>query len=158
MSEATPAHPGAAASPDDRIIEAALSLIAQQGLGGVTMSGIADTAGVARQTLYNHYPDIDSIVAEAISRHNRESIDLLEASQRVVDLPEDKLEQLVRHVVSIGPMPTMLVASISGYLPTPEPLWAPTTRRSIVASARYLRRGNAPESFAPTSRPMSTPS
>jgi len=102
MSEATPAHPGGAASPDDRIIEAALTLIAEQGLGGVTMSGIADTAGVARQTLYNHYPDIDSIVAEAISRHNRESIDLLEASQRVVDLPEDKLEQLVRHVVSIG--------------------------------------------------------
>lgn len=102
MSGATPTHSGAAASPDDRIIEAALTLIAEQGLGGVTMSGIADTAGVARQTLYNHYPDIDSIVAAAISRHNRESIDLLEASLGVVDLPEEKLEQLVRHVVSIG--------------------------------------------------------
>ena len=66
------------------------------------MSGVAESAGVARQTLYNHYPDVDSIVAEAISRHNRESIDLLEASIRVVDLPEEKLEQLVRHVVSIG--------------------------------------------------------
>jgi len=77
-------------------------LIAEQGLGGVTMSGIAATAGVARQTLYNRYPDIDSIVAEAIGRHNRESIELLESSLRVVDLPEDKLEQLVRHVVSIG--------------------------------------------------------
>jgi len=102
MSEAAPVHSRDAASPGDRIIEAALTLIAEQGLGGVTMSGIAETAGVARQTLYNHYPDIDSIVAEAISRHNRESIDLLEASLRVVDLPEDKLEQLVRHVVSIG--------------------------------------------------------
>ena len=66
------------------------------------MSGIANTAGVARQTLYNHYPDIDSIVTEAISRHNRVSIELLDASMHVVDLPEDKLEQLVRHVVSIG--------------------------------------------------------
>jgi AcrR family transcriptional regulator len=92
----------ASRSADDRIIEAALTLIAEQGLGGVTMLGIAETAGVARQTLYNHYPDIDSIVAEAINRHNRESIERLESSMRVVDLPEDKLEQLVRHVVSIG--------------------------------------------------------
>jgi AcrR family transcriptional regulator len=87
---------------DDRIIEAALGLITEEGLGAVTMMKIAETAGVARQTLYNHYPDVDSIVVEAISRHNRESIKLLEASLRVVDQPEDKLEQLVRHMVSIG--------------------------------------------------------
>jgi len=87
---------------DDRIIEAALNLIARDGLGTVTMMKIAETAGVARQTLYNHYPDVDSIVVEAISRHNRESIQLLGASLRVVDKPEDKLEQLVRHMVSLG--------------------------------------------------------
>lgn len=89
-------------SADDRIIEAALSLIARDGLGAVTMIKVAETARVARQTLYNHYPDVDSIVLEAISRHNRESIQLLEASLRVVDAPEDQLEQLVRHMVSIG--------------------------------------------------------
>ena len=66
------------------------------------MLRIAEAAGIARQTLYNHYRDVDSIVAEAIGRHNRESIELLEASMRVVDQPEDKLEQLVRHVVSIA--------------------------------------------------------
>ncbi len=102
MPKATDSKAVAAVSPDDRIIEAALTSIAEEGLGGVTMLGIAETAGVARQTLYNHYADVDSIVAEAISRHNRESIELLESSMSVVDLPEDKLEQLVRHVVSIG--------------------------------------------------------
>jgi AcrR family transcriptional regulator len=89
-------------SADDRIIEAALNLITRDGLGTVTMRKIAETAGVARQTLYNHFPDVDSIVVEAISRHNRESIQLLEASLRVVGTPEGKLEQLVRHMVSIG--------------------------------------------------------
>ncbi len=89
-------------SADDRIIEAALSLITRDGLGAVTMMKIAETAGVARQTLYNHYPDVDSIVLEATIRHNRESIQLLEASLGVVDTPEGKLEQLVRHMVSIG--------------------------------------------------------
>lgn len=66
------------------------------------MMEIAETAEVARQTLYNHYPDVDSIVVEAISRHNRASIQLLEASLHVADTPEEKLEQLVRHMVSIG--------------------------------------------------------
>jgi AcrR family transcriptional regulator len=89
-------------STDDRIIHAALALIAEEGLGAVTMRSIAETAGIARQTLYNHYPDVESIVAEAIERHNRESIRLLESALQVVDDPSDKLEQLVRHVVSIG--------------------------------------------------------
>ena len=89
-------------SVDDRIIQATLSLIAEDGLGAATMLRIAENAGIARQTLYNHYPDVDTIVTEAIGRHNRESIELLEASMRVVDQPEDKLEQLVRHVVSIA--------------------------------------------------------
>lgn len=90
------------ASTDDRIIHAALSLIAHNGLGAVTMMKVAETAGVSRQTLYNHYPDVDRIVAEAIGRHNRESIQMLETSLSVVGHPEGKLEQLVRHVVSLG--------------------------------------------------------
>jgi AcrR family transcriptional regulator len=90
------------ASTDDRIIDATLRLIAREGLGAVTMSRIAEAANVARQTLYNHYPDIDSIVAEAVGRHHRQGIEMLEASMSVVDDPRDGLEQLVRHVVSVG--------------------------------------------------------
>ena len=67
-------------STDDRIIHAALTLIAHEGLGAVTMRSIAESAGISRQTLYNHYPDIDSIVAGALRRHNEESIQLLESS------------------------------------------------------------------------------
>jgi len=89
-------------STNDRIIHAALTLIADRGIGGVTMRSIAETAGIARQTLYNHFPDIDTIVAAALQRHNEESIQLLETSLRVVDDPSEKLEQLIRHVVSIG--------------------------------------------------------
>lgn len=89
-------------SVGDRIIEATLTLIARDGLGAVTMSRVADTAGVSRQTLYNHYPDVDAIVVEAIARHNRESIRLLESALQVVDGPVARLEQLVRHMVSIG--------------------------------------------------------
>ena len=89
-------------SVDDRIIRAALALIAQSGLGAVTMRNIAETARISHQTLYNHYSDIDSIVTEAIARHNRESITLVESSIRVAESPEDKIGQLARHAVSIG--------------------------------------------------------
>lgn len=59
---------------DDRIIEAALGLISANGLNAVSMTDVASSASVARQTLYNRYPDIDSIVAEVIERHGAESI------------------------------------------------------------------------------------
>ena len=89
-------------STDDRIIHASVTLISEHGIGRVTMSQIADAAGVARQTLYNHYGDIDSIVATMIERHNRESIDLLEGSLRIAESPINKLEQMVRHFAFIG--------------------------------------------------------
>jgi AcrR family transcriptional regulator len=97
-----PAESGDLSSTEDRIVHAALTLIATNGLGGLTMARIAATAHVARQTLYNHYPDVDGIVAAAIERHNRESLHLLESALRVVDEPADKLAQLVRHTVAVG--------------------------------------------------------
>lgn len=95
-------HSDDSTTTDDRIIHATLTLISDDGLGAVTMSRVADTAGVARQTLYNHYGDIDSIVAAAIERHNRESIRLLEAALRIAESPTDKIEQMVRHFVMVG--------------------------------------------------------
>ena len=90
------------ASTSDRIIAAALALIGERGLRGVTMSEIADVAGIARQTLYNHYRDVESIVAEATERHGQESIELLERTLGIADGPPNKLEQLVRHVAAMG--------------------------------------------------------
>ena len=95
-------HPDDPMPIDDRIIHATLSLISEHGLGAVTMSRVADTAGVARQTLYNHYDDIDNIVATAIDRHNRESSDLLGAALEMAESPSGKIEQMVRHFVMVG--------------------------------------------------------
>ena len=54
---------------EERIAEAALRLISQRGLAGVTMSAVARQAVVGRQTLYNYYPDVESIVTSIIARH-----------------------------------------------------------------------------------------
>ncbi|MEN8233344.1 MAG: TetR/AcrR family transcriptional regulator [Actinomycetota bacterium] len=95
-------HPDGSMTTDGRIIHATLALISEHGLGAVTMSQVADVAGVARQTLYNHYGDIDGIVAAAIDRHNRQSIDLLEAALQIAESPTAKIEQMVRHFVMVG--------------------------------------------------------
>lgn len=87
---------------DDRIVHASLTLINEHGLSGVTMSQIAESAGVARQTLYNRYGDIESIVAATIERHHRMSIDLLETTVGIAESPTDKLEQMVRHFAAMG--------------------------------------------------------
>ncbi len=90
------------ASSTDRIAAAVLTLIEERGLSGVTMSDVARTAGVARQTVYNHYPDIDSIVAAAISRHNEEGIAQLRSAVAIVDNPTAKIRQLTRHIAQVS--------------------------------------------------------
>ncbi|MCP3975816.1 MAG: TetR/AcrR family transcriptional regulator [bacterium] len=99
------------ASVPDRIIHATLQLINEHGLGGITMTSVAKGAGIARQTLYNHYADVDTIVASAISRHNTEAIELLEGALAVIDSATAKIEQLVRHVASVSGHHNQLLAS-----------------------------------------------
>lgn len=89
-------------STRERIIEAVLTLIAEQGLSEVTMIEVARTAGVARQTLYNHYPDIPAILTDAITHHNTAAIRHLDQALTVVDTPSETIRQIVRHVAAIS--------------------------------------------------------
>jgi len=49
-----------------KILEAATQLFARYGVGKTTMNDIAREAGVARQTLYNTYPNKDEVLRAAI--------------------------------------------------------------------------------------------
>ncbi len=53
-----------------RIIEATLKLIHADGLSRLSFSSIAETAGVTRQTVYNYFPDVESIIAQALDAHS----------------------------------------------------------------------------------------
>ena len=50
----------------DRLRAALLSLAAEQELGSVTMAAVARRAGINRATAYQHYADLDSLVADAM--------------------------------------------------------------------------------------------
>ncbi len=86
----------------ERIVEAALGLIVERGLGGVTMTAVAEAAGVSRQTVYNHFEDVDGIVGEAITTHQADSIGALEALLSTVDSPAGRIEHLVRHTAALA--------------------------------------------------------
>lgn len=53
-----------------RITEATLGLIEIDGLSRLSISKIADTAGITRQTVYNYFPDVESIIAHALGAHS----------------------------------------------------------------------------------------
>lgn len=89
-------------SARERIIDATLRLVAEQGLAGVTMVAVANTAGVARATLYNHYPDVPSILADVATAHNQHAIDGLTQALTVTSTPTKAIEQLVRHIAAIS--------------------------------------------------------
>ncbi|MEZ5244117.1 MAG: TetR/AcrR family transcriptional regulator [Acidimicrobiales bacterium] len=89
-------------SARERIIDAALTLVSEHGLAGVTMVAVAKSAGVARATLYNHYPDIPSILADAATAHNQHAIDGLTQALSVISTPAKAIEQLVRHIAAIS--------------------------------------------------------
>lgn len=47
----------------DTVLETTATLVAGQGLRGVTMSRIAEESGIGRATLYKYFPDVESIMA-----------------------------------------------------------------------------------------------
>ena len=99
MTEPT-SHDQPSASVDERITHAALTLISEHGLGAVTMTDVAASANVARQTLYSRYSDVDAIVVTALASHNRTSIAQLQALIATGENAPAKIDLLVRHVVA----------------------------------------------------------
>ena len=51
-----------------RIVEAAMKLFEERGFDGTTMELIADTADVAKGTLYKHFPVKEAIVSEYVQQ------------------------------------------------------------------------------------------
>ncbi len=86
----------------DRIALATLELLADHGFAGITMSAIAAKAQVARQTLYNHYPDVESAVYAATVAHQRASFEHLTAVLETIDSPAGRIEHLVRHAAVLA--------------------------------------------------------
>jgi len=86
--------------PRERIVHATFGLVAEEGLGAVTMTAIADRADVARQTLYNHFTDIEQIVVAGIEEYTLTGFAHLTNLLDATASAGDKLDLLTRHTVA----------------------------------------------------------
>jgi AcrR family transcriptional regulator len=63
----------------EQIIDAALSVIVEQGYGGVSIEAIARTAGVTRPVVYDHFPNLARLLHAVVEREERYSLGELDA-------------------------------------------------------------------------------
>ncbi|MEJ2022336.1 MAG: TetR/AcrR family transcriptional regulator [Maritimibacter sp.] len=52
-----------------RIIASTLELIESGGMASASIASIAAAAGISRQTIYNHFPDVSAVIEAAVMAH-----------------------------------------------------------------------------------------
>jgi AcrR family transcriptional regulator len=72
----------------EQLIDAALSVILEQGYSGVSIEAIAREAGVTRPVVYDHFPNLGRLLHALIERE--ETISLRQLEQVVPDEPGDR--------------------------------------------------------------------
>ena len=115
-----------------RIIQATFELLAEHGLAGITMSAIATQASIARQTLYNHFPDVDSIIAAAMTAHHQDDLHALAGMLTTIPTAAGRLEHLVRH--------TAVTAAQHGTLPAIHQGLSPAAQHAARDHEQQIRR------------------
>lgn len=76
-------------------LETTAQLVAERGLRGVTMSEIAEKAGIGRATLYKYFPNVETILAAWHQRQIRRHLNHLGDVRDLARGPEDRLETVL---------------------------------------------------------------
>ena len=102
------------------ILQAASRVIYRNGLNGLTMVAVAKEAGVSRQLVYDHFPDLPMLFEAAFAEQARlyaqglDDVLALGASDITI-----MVRQLFAHVRALGPETLHVVrALIAGAIPT----------------------------------------
>jgi AcrR family transcriptional regulator len=136
-----------------RIVAATFALLAERGLAGITMSAIATRAGIARQTLYNHFPDVDSIVAAAMAEHQHDDLHALAGMLATIPSALGRLDHLVRHTVVSAAQHGTLPALLGGLSPSAQQAARDYDERIRVMIKDVLTRGQRTGEIASTVNP-----
>jgi AcrR family transcriptional regulator len=85
----------------DCVLDAAAALIAESGIGAVTMQAIGKRSGTSAGSLYHFFPDRNSVLAALSARHVQALRERLSAAQAItpVDLDRLSIEKRVEHFV-----------------------------------------------------------
>lgn len=93
MSESHLADQWRPSAPRERVLDAAYELFSQRGIRAVGIDQVIDRAGVAKATLYRHFPSKDDLVLAFLARREeRWTRGLVEAeARRRGETPEEQL-------------------------------------------------------------------
>ena len=79
------------------IIDAMLELVSEKGVSNVSMSELSTSAKVSRQTLYNYFPDLESVLGAWMEQ---EADMLYQEIREKTESLENPLEQLFVYIVT----------------------------------------------------------
>lgn len=79
----------------EAILDSAWSLVSEHGLTAVTMSQIAEQAGIGRATLYKYFGDVEAILLAWHERQVGEHLRQLMAVRDRAGTPEERLEAVL---------------------------------------------------------------
>ena len=80
----------------DATLDTTAALVAEHGLVSVTMSQIAEQAGIGRATLYKYFPDVEAILAAWHERHVAGHLRQLTEVRDQAGSPGERLEAVLR--------------------------------------------------------------
>lgn len=86
----------------DAILNTTAELAAERGVRSVTMSQIAEQAGIGRATLYKYFPDVETILLAWHDRQITEHLGQLAEVRDRTDGPGDQLEAVLRAFAHIS--------------------------------------------------------
>ncbi|MEU0350904.1 TetR/AcrR family transcriptional regulator [Streptomyces sp. NPDC006237] len=79
----------------DAVMETTWALVTEQGLTSVTMSQIAEKAGIGRATLYKYFPDVEAILDAWHQRHVTAHLEHLTQLRNQPGSPGERLQAVL---------------------------------------------------------------
>jgi len=83
-------------STREKLLRAALTLIAREGFPAATTAAIADAAGVAEGTLYRHFASKDDLIIEAYRAFKAEILEAVREDADAAVSPDERLARFWR--------------------------------------------------------------
>ena len=82
-----------------RILDATYSLVEERGMAQVSMTAIADKAGVSRQTVYNKFPDVETAMLGYVLDELARTATRIEQSLSTLRDPENQIRSFVTELI-----------------------------------------------------------
>lgn len=131
----------------EHIVASAMAIIARDGVSALTMSAIADEAGISRQTLYKYFPDVDAVLLGMAHLSEAMESDLAERVERAEDATAGLLlfvDASIAAAAAGHPSPTALVSILP---PEARASLQAHVDRAEALVVRLMRRGLEDGSF-----------